>query len=73
MAIYSSDQPRRNELKMIWRKPNDIREIEKIWPVTKRQFSLELLKSRFRQMDRQTQFRAIKVMDALKTGLPCQL
>lgn len=73
MAINSSDQPRRDELKMIWRKPNDIRELEKIWPVTKRQFSLELLKSRFRQMDRETQFRAIKVMDALKTGLPCRL
>ena len=73
MEINSSDQSSGDELKVIWRKPNDIRELEKIWPVTKRQFSLELLKSRFRQMDRETQFRAIKVMDALKTGLPCQL
>lgn len=73
MAIYSSDQPRRDELKMIWRKPNDIRELEKIWPVTKRQFSLQLLRMRLNKMDKETQHRAIKVMDALKTGLPCRL
>lgn len=73
MEINSSDQSSGDELKVIWRKPNDIRELEKIWPVTKRQFSLELLRMRLRKMDKQTQYRAIKVMDALKTGLPCRL
>ena len=73
MEITQSNGKSGNDSPLIWRRPNDMRELEKIWPVTKRQFSLELLKSRFRQMDRETQFRAIKVMDALKTGLPCQL
>lgn len=61
------------ERKITWTKPRDIRQLEKIVPVTKRQFSLELLSMRFNQFDDETQRRALKVMDALRTGYFCRL
>ena len=56
-----------------WEKPRDIRQLEKVVPVTKRQFSLELLSMRFNQFDDETKKRALKVMDALRTGYFCRL
>lgn len=73
MAINSGNDKSRDESKVTWEKPRDIRQLEKILPVTKRQFSLELLSMRFNQFDDETQRRAIKVMDALRTGYFCRL
>ena len=73
MAINSGNDKSGNESKITWTKPRDIRQLEKIVPVTKRQFSLELLSMRFNQFDDQTQRRALKVMDALRTGYFCRL
>ena len=73
MAINSGNDKSGNESKVTWEKPRDIRQLEKILPVTKRQFSLELLSMRFNQFDDETQRRALKVMDALRTGYFCRL
>lgn len=73
MAINSGNDPSRNEPKINWNKPEDIRQLEKRVAVTKRQFSLELLSMRFNQFDHETQYRALKVMDALRTGHFCRL
>lgn len=73
MAINSGNDKSGNESKITWEKPRDIRQLEKVVPVTKRQFSLELLSMRFNQFDDETQKRALKVMDALRTGYFCRL
>jgi len=73
MAINSGNDKSGNESKITWEKPRDIRQLEKVVSVTKRQFSLELLSMRFNQFDDETQRRALKVMDALRTGYFCRL
>ena len=50
------------ERKITWEKPRDIRQLEKVVPVTKRQFSLELLSMRFNQFDDETQRRGYPVI-----------
>lgn len=73
MEIDQGNRKSGMERKITWTKPRDIRQLEKIVPVTKRQFSLELLSMRFNQFDDETQRRALKVMDALRTGYFCRL
>ena len=73
MAQQDSDGQGRNELPIVWRKPDDIKTLEKLVSVNKRMFSLQLLQMRFIHMDEPTKHRAIKVMDALRTGYFCRL
>jgi len=51
-----------------YRAPHDIKQLEKMYPITKRAFSYKLIESRLHLMDEQTQARARRTMYCLQTG-----
>jgi len=51
-----------------YKKPDDVRRLEREAPIASVQFSIALLKSRYPDMDIITQIRADKTLHALKTG-----
>tara|TARA_B110000238_G_scaffold160307_1_gene174014 strand:+ start:340 stop:507 length:168 start_codon:yes stop_codon:yes gene_type:complete len=46
--------------------PDDMKLIARNYPVTQKGFSIELLKHRFKTMDKETQQRTIKVIQCLE-------
>ena len=66
MEIETSDSEARNANKIVWQMPDDMRLIARNYPVTQKGFSIELLKHRFKTMDKETQQRTIKVIQCLE-------
>tara|TARA_R110000851_G_scaffold121597_2_gene250480 strand:- start:2026 stop:2250 length:225 start_codon:yes stop_codon:yes gene_type:complete len=66
MEIETSDSAARDANKIVWQMPDDMRLIARNYPVTQKGFSIELLKHRFKTMDKETQQRTIKVIQCLE-------
>lgn len=66
MEIETSDSEARNANKIVWQMPDDMKLIARNYPVTQKGFSIELLKHRFKTMDKETQQRTIKVIQCLE-------
>ena len=66
MAIQASDSSARNANKIVWEMPDDMRAVERIYPVTTQLFSIALLRHRFSIMDEEAQHRSIRVIDCLE-------
>ena len=70
MEIETSDSEARNANKIVWQMPDDMKLIARNYPVTQKGFSIELLKHRFKTMDKETQQRTIKVIQCLERNKP---
>jgi hypothetical protein len=66
MEIEASNDQGRDADKIRYNKPEDVRLIERHYPVTQKGFSIALLEMRFPNMDYETQKRASKVINCLK-------
>lgn len=66
MEIETSDSAARDANKIVWQMPDDMKLIARNYPVTQKGFSIELLKHRFKTMDKETQQRTIKVIQCLE-------
>ena len=66
MEIETSDSEARNADTIVWQMPKDMKLIARNYPVTQKGFSIELLKYRFQTMDKETQERAVKVIQCLE-------
>lgn len=66
MAIQTSDFETGNGYQM----SDEVRSLLRLYPVTSRMFSIHLLESRMRYMDKRTRLRALKVINCLRTGRP---
>lgn len=51
-----------------YKKPNDVKTLEQMYPVTKRIFSARLIESRMHLMDEETKARAKRTIYCLQTG-----
>ena len=60
-----NDSPKSPEL---YQKPNDVRELERIFPVMHKNFSIELMRMRYLNMSESTRKICKKTIKALETG-----
>ena len=51
-----------------YKKPNDVKTLEKMYPVNKKIFSAKLIESRMHLMDEETKARARRTIYCLQTG-----
>jgi hypothetical protein len=66
MEIETSDSQARDANKIVWQMPDDMKLIARHHPVTQKGFSIAILKHRFKTMDKETQERAVKVIQCLE-------
>jgi len=66
--FWKKKKPKETKSPEFYQKPQDIRQLERDYPVSTKQFSISLLKTRYRDMDIYAQLRADKSIKALETG-----
>lgn len=64
MAIQASDIEAGNGYTLT----DEVKSLLKLYPVTSRMFSIHLLESKLKYMDKRTRLRALRVINCLRTG-----